>query len=54
MNKSDVKYQAYIKILENVKSVIMPNTNHLKGIPAAAAAGIIAGKPEWERGNAGN
>ena len=91
MNKSDVKYQAYIKILEeelvpamgctepialaygaakarevlgcipekvyigvsgsiikNVKSVIVPNTNHLKGIPAAAAAGIIAGKPERE------
>ena len=91
MNKSDVKYQAYIKILEeelvpamgctepialaygaakarevlgcipekvyigvsgsiikNVKSVIVPNTNHLKGIPAAAAAGISAGKPERE------
>ena len=91
MNKSDVKYQAYIKILEeelvpamgctepialaygaakarevlgcipekvyigvsgsiikNVKSVIVPNTNHLQGIPAAAAAGIIAGKPERE------
>ena len=91
MNKSDVKYQAYIKILEeelvpamgctepialaygaakarevlgcipekvyigvsgsiikNVKSVIVPNTNHMKGIPAAAAAGIIAGKPERE------
>lgn len=30
-------------IIKNVKSVIVPNTNHLKGIPAAAAAGIIAG-----------
>ena len=30
------------------KSVIVPNTNHLKGIPAAATAGIIAGKPEKE------
>ena len=30
-------------ILKNVKSVIVPNTNGLKGIPAAAAAGIIAG-----------
>ena len=35
-------------IIKNVKSVIVPNTNHLKGIPAAAAAGIIAGKPERE------
>lgn len=33
-------------IIKNVKSVIVPNTNHLKGIPAAAAAGIIAGQPE--------
>lgn len=31
-------------IIKNVKSVIVPNTNHLKGIPAAATAGIIAGK----------
>lgn len=30
-------------IIKNVKSVIVPNTNHLKGIPAAAAAGIVAG-----------
>ena len=28
--------------------MIVPNTNHLKGIPAAAAAGIIAGKAEKE------
>ena len=35
-------------IIKNVKSVIAPNTNHLKGIPAAAAAGIIAGDPEKE------
>lgn len=35
-------------IIKNVKSVIVPNTNHLKGIPAAAAAGIIAGKAEKE------
>lgn len=35
-------------IIKNVKSVIVPNTNHLKGIPAAAVAGIIAGKPEKE------
>ena len=30
-------------IIKNVKSVIVPNTHHLKGIPAAAAAGIVAG-----------
>lgn len=35
-------------IIKNVKSVIVPNTNHLKGIPAAAAAGIVAGNPDKE------
>ena len=35
-------------IIKNVKSVIVPNTNRLKGIPAAAAAGIIGGDPEKE------
>lgn len=30
-------------IIKNVKSVIVPNTQGLKGIPAAVAAGIIAG-----------
>ena len=91
MQKTDVKYQAYVQILKeelvpamgctepialayaaakarevlgcipekveigasgsiikNVKSVIVPNTDHLKGIPAAATAGIIAGKAEKE------
>lgn len=33
-------------IIKNVKSVIVPNTGHLKGIEAAIAAGIIAGKAE--------
>lgn len=33
-------------IIKNVKSVIVPNTNHLKGIEAATAAGIIAGQAE--------
>ncbi len=88
MEKSDVKYGAYVKILEeelkpamgctepialayaaamarkvlgempdkvvigasgsiikNVKSVIVPNTDHLKGIPAA---GIVGGDPDKE------
>lgn len=33
-------------IIKNVKSVIVPNTDGLKGIPAAAAAGIIGGDVE--------
>ena len=33
-------------ILKNVKGVVVPNTGGLKGIPAAAAAGIIAGVAE--------
>lgn len=33
-------------IIKNVKSVIVPNTGHLKGIVAATAAGIISGKSE--------
>lgn len=35
-------------IIKNVKSVIVPNTDGLKGIPAAAAAGIVAGKADKE------
>lgn len=41
-----VVIEASGSIIKNVKSVIVPNTNHLKGIPAAAAAGIVAGKAE--------
>ena len=33
-------------ILKNVKSVIVPNTAGLRGIPAAVAAGLVAGDPE--------
>ena len=33
-------------ILKNVKSVVVPNTNGLKGIRAAVAAGIVCGDPE--------
>ena len=89
MEKSDIRYQAYVSILEeelkpamgctepiaiaycaavarevlgglpekvkvgasgsmikNVKSVIVPNTDNMKGLEAAAAAGIVAGKQE--------
>ena len=35
-------------IIKNVKSVIVPNTDNMKGLNTAAAAGIVAGKPEKE------
>lgn len=35
-------------IIKNVKSVLIPNTNGLKGLESAAAAGIIAGAAEKE------
>jgi L-cysteine desulfidase len=35
-------------IIKNAKSVVVPNTGQLKGIAAAAAAGVIAGRPEKE------
>ncbi len=35
-------------IVKNVKSVVVPNTNGLRGIEAAVAAGIVAGQPELE------
>ena len=43
-----VVIEASGSIIKNVKSVIVPNTDHLKGIPAAATAGIVAGKAEKE------
>jgi L-cysteine desulfidase len=33
-------------IIKNANSVVVPNTNGMKGIEAAAAAGIIAGNPD--------
>ena len=39
----EVTVEASGNIIKNVKSVIVPNTNGLCGIKAAAAAGIIAG-----------
>jgi len=35
--------EASDNIIKNVKSVVVPNTDHLKGIEAAAVAGIVAG-----------
>ena len=41
-----VVIEASGNIIKNVKSVIVPNTGGLKGIPAAAAAGIVAGNAD--------
>ena len=41
-----VKVEASGSIIKNVKSVIVPNTGHLKGINAAVTAGIVAGDPD--------
>lgn len=41
-----VLVEASDNIIKNVKSVVVPNTGNLKGIEAAAVAGIIAGKAE--------
>ncbi len=38
-----VEVQASGNLIKNVKSVVVPNTNGLRGIEAAAAAGIVAG-----------
>lgn len=41
-----VKIGVSNNIIKNVKSVIVPNTGGMKGIEAAAVAGIVAGKAE--------
>lgn len=41
-----VVVEASGSIIKNVKSVIVPNTDYLKGIPAAAVAGIVAGQAD--------
>lgn len=38
-----VVIEASDNIIKNVKSVVVPNTGHLKGIEASAVAGIVAG-----------
>ena len=43
-----VLVEASGNIIKNVKSVVVPNTGGLKGIPAAAAAGVAAGDAEAE------
>ncbi len=41
-----VLVEASGNIIKNVKSVIVPNTDGMKGIQAAAAAGIVAGRDD--------
>lgn len=41
-----LEIQASGNLIKNVKSVVVPNTGGLRGIPAAAAAGIAAGKTD--------
>ena len=41
-----VLVEASGNIIKNVKSVVVPNTKSLKGIEAAAAAGIVAGQSD--------
>ena len=41
-----VLVEASGNIIKNVKSVVVPNTGGLKGIEAAAAAGIVAGRSD--------
>lgn len=43
-----VSLKVSANIVKNVKSVVVPNTNGLKGIAAAVAAGIIAGDANAE------
>jgi L-cysteine desulfidase len=43
-----IEIEASPNIIKNVKSVIVPNTGHLRGIDAAAIAGIIAGQADNE------
>lgn len=48
LDEDVVNVDVYVSgnILKNVKSVVVPNTNGLRGISAAVAIGIIAGRPE--------
>ena len=43
-----VELKVSANIIKNVKSVVVPNTGGLRGIAAAAAAGIVAGNADAE------
>ena len=40
----EILVRASANIIKNVKSVVVPNTGGLRGIAAAAAAGVAAGR----------
>ncbi len=42
----DIEIWVSRNIIKNVKSVVVPNTNQMKGIEVACAAGIVAAHPE--------
>ena len=42
----EILVRASANIIKNVKSVVVPNTGGLRGIAAAAAAGVAAGREE--------
>lgn len=44
VQRADIKVSG--NIIKNVKSVVVPNTGGMRGISAAAAAGIVAGEPQ--------
>lgn len=44
----EVTVEVSNNLVKNAKSVVVPNTERLKGIPAAVAAGIVAGKADRE------
>ena len=46
MPPQEVTVAASGSIIKNVKSVIVPHTDHMKGIDTAAAVGIVGGKAE--------
>lgn len=41
-----MEIEASGNLIKNVKSVVVPNTGGLRGIPAAAAAGVVAGQTQ--------
>ena len=41
-----VEIEASSNIIKNVKSVVVPNTDKLKGLKASVASGIVAGNPD--------
>lgn len=44
----EVEVTVSANIIKNVKSVVVPHTGSMRGIEAAAAAGIVAGDAELE------